>query len=130
MFGPAGGVDTRFGERGTARVDFGPGVEAHCREVVVQPDGKIVLVGYVVDGSTRRPAVARLMADGTPDTTFFGTGGTTFEQLADVEAVLAPDVALDTSRLAADLADATLSGAVLLEPTFAIQTTIGPACPS
>ncbi|MCX7428864.1 MAG: fibronectin type III domain-containing protein [Planctomycetia bacterium] len=129
VFGAPGSVDTRFGERGTARVDFGPGVEAHCHAVMIQPDGKIVLVGYVVDGSTRRPAVARLNADGTPDTTFFGTGGTTFEQLADVDAVLAPDVGLNISRLVADWADATLSGTPLLEPTVVVQLTVGPMLP-
>jgi hypothetical protein len=133
VFGAAGNVDTRFGERGTATVDFGPGVETHCREMTVQPDGKIVLVGYVVDGSTRRPAVARLNADGTPDATFHGTGTRTVDTLAELGALLAMDgaidIELDTSRLAADLAEAALPSAALLEPTVAIKPTVGPALP-
>jgi uncharacterized delta-60 repeat protein len=68
-----GSLDTSFDTDGLETVDFGtPGDSAN--RVLIQPDGKIVLVGNT-DGDM---AVARLLpANGALDTTFNGTGKNT-----------------------------------------------------
>ena len=67
-----GSVDASFaGGTGTSTVDFGGNDIANA--MVRQPDGKLVLVGSTsTDGGDF--AIARLNADGTPDTSFNGTG--------------------------------------------------------
>lgn len=69
---PDGSVDTSFGSSGTSVVNFG----AHDQpnNMVRQPDGKLVLIGSTDAGGTSHFAVARLNANGTPDTSF-GNGG-------------------------------------------------------
>ena len=69
---PDGSLDTSFGSSGTSVVNFG----AHDQpnNMVRQPDGKLVLVGSTDAGGTSHFAVARLNANGTPDTSF-GNGG-------------------------------------------------------
>ncbi len=73
----AGAVDTTFGTAGrTAAIDFF-GRSDTVRDVLVQADGKILLLGNAVSGTyNQRYAVARLTATGQLDTTF-GTGGKT-----------------------------------------------------
>ncbi len=68
----AGGVlDTAFGNSGLARVEFSP--NALVRNVLVQPDGRIVAVGDTFFADAQL-ALARLNADGTLDASF-GSGG-------------------------------------------------------
>jgi uncharacterized delta-60 repeat protein len=64
-------LDTTFSGAGTKRIGYG-GFDA-ARAVLVQPDGKIVVVGY--GGPIRKLAVTRLSADGSFDPGF-GDGGT------------------------------------------------------
>jgi uncharacterized delta-60 repeat protein len=59
-FDSAGALDTGFGSGGKARITVGQNAEV--RAVLVQPDGRIVLVGP--------QAVARLTASGQPDGSF------------------------------------------------------------
>ncbi|HEX8146363.1 MAG TPA: Calx-beta domain-containing protein [Pyrinomonadaceae bacterium] len=74
-----GSLDTTFGSGGKVLIDFGDTADSPST-VVVQADGKIVVVGiafrFASDGSggVLDFALARLNADGTLDTTF-GTGG-------------------------------------------------------
>lgn len=49
--------------------------------VIVQPDGRILTVGWTDDGSQVILAAQRLLPNGTPDPTF-GTGGTVLSPLA------------------------------------------------
>ena len=67
-----GTPDTTFDGDGTATVDFGTLADG-CNDALLQPDGKIVLVGFTqaVDSPL---AVARLNANGSPDTTFGDNG--------------------------------------------------------
>jgi uncharacterized delta-60 repeat protein len=69
---PGGTSDATFGTGGTATIDFGTSSD-FANAAVLQSDGKIVVAGYkgAVDSPT---AVARLNANGSPDTTF-GTAG-------------------------------------------------------
>jgi uncharacterized delta-60 repeat protein len=62
----AGGLDTTFGTGGKTTLSFGP-LTADTSAITVQADGKVVMVGRASDGDL---ALARLNANGTPDTTF------------------------------------------------------------
>ena len=71
---PNGSPDTTFDGYGTATIDFGPGGEP-ASSAVLQPDGKIVVVGTAQAGV----AVARLNASGSPDATFGAAGKVTVD---------------------------------------------------
>jgi uncharacterized delta-60 repeat protein len=73
-----GTLDTSFNHTGEVLDNF-PGDQGDdARAVAIQPDGKIVAAGVIVDQSfTADIAVARYNTDGSPDTTFNGTGKTT-----------------------------------------------------
>jgi uncharacterized delta-60 repeat protein len=67
---PNGSPDLTLGGDGTATVDFG-GQDDLVNAVALQPDGKLVLAGYIAGGIV---AVARLNSDGSPDGTFSTDG--------------------------------------------------------
>jgi uncharacterized delta-60 repeat protein len=71
-----GALDPSFGSNGIATTRFtGSTLNNLGRKLVLQPGGRIVLVGYVaVDATTFRCGIARFNANGTLDATF-GTGG-------------------------------------------------------
>jgi uncharacterized delta-60 repeat protein len=71
-----GELDTSFNFNGKATVDFG-GNNDICNTVVVQSDGKILLIGSGASTGTSGSdfALARLNADGTLDTTFGAGSG-------------------------------------------------------
>lgn len=72
-----GGFDLGFSADGKASLDFN-GNNDTAQAVAVQPDGKIVVVGSTQVGATDfNFAIARFNRDGTPDTTFNGTGRAT-----------------------------------------------------
>jgi len=89
-----GSLDTSFGGTGKVNTPFGAG-QATARDVAIQPDGKIVVVGNAVGTTNQDFAVARYNANGTLDGTF-GNGGTvtipvgTFDDYA-YGVVLQPD---------------------------------------
>lgn len=94
---PDGSLDTTFSGDGWVTTDFGGG-EDEARAVVVQPDGRIVVGGSSLFGSTDGFALARYGTDGSLDTSFgtdgrVTTGGTSgVDQLAAL--VLQPDGSL------------------------------------
>jgi uncharacterized delta-60 repeat protein len=67
--------DPTFGEQGGTRIDAGAYEEV--RDIVRQPDGKIVGVGSA--SKTIDALVFRLLPDGTPDTTFSDDGVRTID---------------------------------------------------
>lgn len=70
-----GELDVTFGVDGTVTTDLGNALDDSACAVAVQPDGKVVAVGYVSTASAGRDfAVIRLNTNGTLDTTF-GSGG-------------------------------------------------------
>lgn len=73
-FNALGVADAAFGASGSARYDFG-GDEV-AGDALVQRDGKVVLAGTVVSatGTSSAQTIGRFNVDGTPDTTFAGTG--------------------------------------------------------
>jgi uncharacterized delta-60 repeat protein len=78
-FTPAGVLDTTFGGTGVVQTDV-PGDYEGAAGLVLQPDGKIVAVGYTSPAGTFPPvyrfALARYNADGTLDTGFGANGFT------------------------------------------------------
>lgn len=78
---PDGTVDETF--------DPGTGPNNGIKEIVVQPDGKVLIIGYFTSvAEVSRPFVARLNADGTLDTGFNpGTG----PSASPIDIVLQPD---------------------------------------
>jgi uncharacterized delta-60 repeat protein len=72
-----GSVDKTFGANGVVTLDFLDNSWDEAVDVVVQPDGKIILGGYYYEsgGQTRYLVLVRLDPDGSVDETF-GVGGT------------------------------------------------------
>lgn len=84
---PDGSLDRTFGApAGSVRTHLGPVGIAHANAMVVQPDGKILLVGRVhelpLDGSTFGFGLARYLPDGELDGTF-GMGGVVYTRPRD-----------------------------------------------
>lgn len=69
---PEGLLDSSFGVNGVVTTSVG--ISAYGRDVVVQPDGKIVVMGYLEMSSFRAVVLARYTASGLPDAEF-GIGG-------------------------------------------------------
>jgi len=69
-----GSLDNSFGSKGKVTTGFGVGSDDQVRDAVLQPDGKIVVVGLTYNGSTGVIAAARYNPNGTLDTTFSGDG--------------------------------------------------------
>jgi len=90
-----GGLDNTFGGDGMVNVGFGAGRQDFANDVVIQSDGKIVVIGYTgdVNYENNNFAIARLNAGGGLDTTFSGDGKLTTNFGADEYAY---NVALQT----------------------------------
>jgi|GEM_PF-6022038 len=69
-YNPDGSLDTTFGNGGKVVNDFGQGLESYAVDVLIQPDGRIIVAGE----SAYAFLVARYDSNGTLDTTF-GNGG-------------------------------------------------------
>ena len=81
-FNANGTLDRTFGGGGFVRSDFGGSGGDFARAVVVQPNGKIVVVGSRGENGARDDtvfAVARYNPNGTPDNTFDGNGLATYD---------------------------------------------------
>ena len=77
-YNPDGSLDPTFGSGGKVVTNYLPSYD-HGNHLLLQPDGKIVLSGFVTQGSVNSGstydfAVARYNTDGSLDSTF-GTGG-------------------------------------------------------
>lgn len=97
-YDPDGSLDASFGTGGQVTVDFN-GLLAAARDVVLQPDGKLLVAGFTETGEggtdTYDMAVARFHPDGSLDDTF-GTDGWTIADASGVfdsvqGAALTPD---------------------------------------
>ncbi len=74
---PDGSPDASFGARGTVITDFISNGSDEVHALAIQPDGKIVVAGFVSQGFDF--ALARFGQDGSLDPTF-GTGGKVISQ--------------------------------------------------
>jgi uncharacterized delta-60 repeat protein len=70
---PGGTLDSTFSDNGWTAVDIAGGGQDSADALALQEDGSIVLAG----GNSRDLAVARLRADGTPDSAFSDDGQAT-----------------------------------------------------
>ncbi len=115
----AGDLDPTFGTGGVALISVGQA--AHTRALVVQPDDKILVTGNISIGFA---VVARLNADGSPDTSF-GIGGVSSTQPIPLD--LSPvDVALQADGRIVTVAQ-TAQGLALLRyhPDGSLDTGFG-----
>ena len=64
-----GDLDTTFDGDGKVTTQIVPSADNRAADMVLQPDGKIVLAGTILQGRTRTLALARYNADGSLDTT-------------------------------------------------------------
>jgi uncharacterized delta-60 repeat protein len=71
-----GNLDTTFSGDGMVNIGFGAGRQDYALDLVIQSDGKIVVIGYTGDASNNNNnfAVARLNTNGSLDHTFSGDG--------------------------------------------------------
>lgn len=71
-----GSLDTTFSGDGMAKIGFGAGRQDFAWDLVIQGDGKILVVGYTGDASENNNnfALARLNPNGSLDATFSGDG--------------------------------------------------------
>ena len=71
-FNPQGGTLGLSGAPGIAATAFGSGSTDVATAVAIEPDGKVVVVGYTIASGATQPhfAVARFNANGTLDTNF------------------------------------------------------------
>jgi uncharacterized delta-60 repeat protein len=74
QFNADGSLDTTFGNGGIASANFPANLDDYATRPAVQSDGKIILVGFVFDGTLFDMAMVRFDANGNLDSTF-GTGG-------------------------------------------------------
>lgn len=73
LFNPNGSLDAGFGMDGVVTVDFGG--DEHAGNVIIQPDGKLILGGSTGDWWSSHFTLARLTVDGKLDRSFgHGTG--------------------------------------------------------
>lgn len=72
-FAQLGSIDPSYGVNGFVTNDFGSNYD-WARDILLQPDGKIILLGQTDINSTTDIAMARLNSDGTPDLSFNSTG--------------------------------------------------------
>ena len=80
-----GDLDPSFGGTGIVVIGWGAEMHAAALDTAVQPDGRVVVVGYVIGDGNTDFAVARLLPDGSPDPDF-GTSGLVrlpFDQIID-----------------------------------------------
>jgi len=76
---PDGSADTTFGNAGMVVTDMGAGRADVTSKVVVQPNGKILVVGSTNMSGDWNFALVRYNSDGSLDTTFNGTGKVVFD---------------------------------------------------
>lgn len=124
-----GSVDTTFGINGAIVVTFSTDPDDLFRDLVVLPNGKILVAGDRLAGSNTALAVYRYNANGTPDTTF-GTNGVTLNSAAanPVGIVLQTDgkfiAVCDVYTGGANLALARYLPNGMLDPTFGTNGTV------
>ena len=105
-FTASGALDSTFGGDGIVRIAYSPSAD-EASDVAIQSDGKIVIAGNILAGSTLDFLIARLNADGSRDNSFGNAGVVTtpFGTLQDFARAVA--IQPDGSIVAAGQASAT-----------------------
>jgi uncharacterized delta-60 repeat protein len=109
--GANGTLDDSFAGDGKAQLDLGG--DDFGQAIALQPDGKILVAGYTVVGTSTRLAVVRLQPNGLLDTTF-GEGGKAvvaqFTAIAEAVAVQPDGKIVAAGSSGGDLAAVRLEG--------------------
>lgn len=126
-----GTLDAAFGTGGKTYVDFFGGLDEPSA-VIVQPDGRILAIGYAAESAANNVAfaAARLTADGVLDTTFDTDGRATVNVAGGLDrayaAALQPDGAIVLAgEVRADSSDLGDVGLARLTANGALDTTFG-----
>jgi uncharacterized delta-60 repeat protein len=93
-----GSLDTTFGFDGIVTTDFGNRDEGN--ELVIQPDGKIVVAGRTAAAGFSDFALARFNPDGSPDTTFDSDGKLTTDFASTIDSASALVIQADGKLIA------------------------------
>ncbi len=99
---PNGTLDTTFYSAGKRIVSFVSGND-FCTGMALQPDGRVVCVGYASNGTNDDMAVLRLSPDGTLDTTFDGDGKVALAPGSQADQLYAAALTQDGNIVAAGL---------------------------
>ncbi len=70
---PQGQLDVNFGTNGISYIEAGA-VDSEIRDLVIDEQNRIIVSGFVDDGTRERPLVARFNENGEPDLLFSETG--------------------------------------------------------
>ncbi|QDU28395.1 Bifunctional hemolysin/adenylate cyclase precursor [Anatilimnocola aggregata] len=73
-FTATGELDLSFGTDGLVTYDLGEGTNEYGTELLIQPDGKILLAGAADVGNSRLMVIVRFNSDGSPDLPFAYNG--------------------------------------------------------
>jgi uncharacterized delta-60 repeat protein len=128
LFQTNGKLDPSFGTNGVAFNSFNSTTNTAARAIALEPNGQIVLAGYVTLARPTEVALARYNANGTPDMSF-GTKGFVITALGTYS--IATGVAIDASGniVVAGEADGSFALARYtskgtLDPSFGTQGTV------
>lgn len=69
-----GSLDSSFNGNGKVHTRFGNTIAGYSNAILIQPDGKILVSGYIQQSNTKNFAMIRYLSDGSLDTTFDGDG--------------------------------------------------------
>jgi uncharacterized delta-60 repeat protein len=121
---PDGSVDSTFGTNGSAIVSLSAGKDVP-RTLLVQSDGKIVVAGTVNGGTGSADfGAVRLNTDGTLDTTYNGTGKTTFAPTPGMDSVSKAILQADGKLLITGAADTGSGGTYPVVTRFNVDGTL------
>lgn len=101
---PTGTMDMSFGSGGRSSVQIGFS-DARARHLAVQPDGKVVLVGYESSGFGRDGVLVRFLPNGTLDASFSGDGIMLLAEFDDLDQLDAVALMDDGSIIAGGYAE-------------------------
>jgi uncharacterized delta-60 repeat protein len=107
LFAQAGSLDTTFNGNGKVLTNFFTATSTEeAEDLAIQADGKIVVAGYVSNGTNYDFAVVRYNVDGTLDATF-GTGGKLAVNISNYDMAYAVAINTDGKILVAGVTGAT-----------------------
>jgi uncharacterized delta-60 repeat protein len=119
-----GTLDRTFGQGGTVTTTFGDGTQVAARDVAIQPDGKIVVVGQINNSNGSHIALARYNTNGSLDPTF-GVKGRVVTEVGLFEVTTSVALQLDGKIVVAGATATPEMMAVRYNPNGSLDTGFG-----